>query len=183
MGTRTAALRHQNRYWISYEDEYSASLKARYANQYGLKGTFVWEVDAHNFLGLFNSKPFTILKALNQAAISGQGLSGDEILGHGNENLGRCAPEAPMCSITWPACTEDNDCELSDAICNNDYSSCSYCDGYGTCKPGGSRSVFFSQKSEHHSQVVRPTPTALQACFVMATIFVRQLILGPSSWT
>ena len=67
-------------------------MKARYANHYGLKGTFVWEVDADNFRGLFNSKPFTILKALNHAAISGQGLSGDEFLGHGNENLGAPFP-------------------------------------------------------------------------------------------
>jgi len=98
-GCYMAPFAYQNRYWISYDDEYSAGLKARYANHYGLKGTFVWEVDADNFRGLFNSKPFTILKALNQAAISGQGLSDDEILGHGNENLGRCAPEAPMCFI------------------------------------------------------------------------------------
>merc|ERR1712179_128309 len=34
-----------------------------------------------------------------------------------------------------PECIEDNECENSDAICNNDYSNCNYCDE-GTCKPG-----------------------------------------------
>ena len=95
----TAPFAYQNRYWISYDDEYSTGLKARYANHYGLKGTLVWEVDSDNFRGLFNSKPFTILKALNHAAVSGLGLSDDENLGHGNENLGWCDPEAPMCFL------------------------------------------------------------------------------------
>merc|ERR1712088_956223 len=68
--------------WMFYYDENSADLKARYANHYGLKGTFVWEVDTDNFRGLFNFRPFTILATLNDAAISGQGLTGNEILGH-----------------------------------------------------------------------------------------------------
>merc|ERR1712037_956253 len=91
--------------------------------------------------GLFSEKgfrPFTILSTLNDAAISGEGLTGNEILGHGHENKDRCAPEAPMCdtwndvthptgelstpSPTTPGCIEDNECEMSDAICNNDYS-------------------------------------------------------------
>ena len=98
-GCYMAPFAYQNRYWISYDDENSADLKARYANHYGLKGTFVWEVDTDNFRGLFNFRPFTILATLNDAAISGQGLTDDEILGHGIENLGRCDPEAPMCFI------------------------------------------------------------------------------------
>merc|ERR1712233_236155 len=60
-------------------------------------------------------------------------------------------PEAPMCDTfndatrptgelstptpSTPECIEDNECENSDAICNNDYSNCDYCDE-GTCKPG-----------------------------------------------
>ena len=59
----------------------------------------VWEVDTDNFRGLFNFRPYTILATLNDAAISGQGLTDDEILGHGTENLGRGASEAPMCPI------------------------------------------------------------------------------------
>ena len=42
---------------------------------------------------------------------------------------------------TWPitpaaGCSEDTDCEMSEGVCNNDYSNCNYCDE-GTCKPGG----------------------------------------------
>merc|ERR1711990_910193 len=90
---------------------------------------------------------------LNDAAISGEGLTGNEILGHGHENKDRCAPEAPMCD-TWndvthptgelstpspatPACIEDNECEMSDGICDLtcNYCNCNYCDE-GACKPG-----------------------------------------------
>merc|ERR1711872_188905 len=76
--------------------------KARYANHYNLKGTFVWEVDTDNFRGLFSEqgfRPYTILATLNDAAKSGAGLTGNEILGHGHENKDRCAPEAPMCDL------------------------------------------------------------------------------------
>ena len=145
-----APFAYQNRYWISYDDENSADLKARYANHYGLKGTFVWEVDTDNFRGLFNFRPFTILATLNDAAISGQGLTGNEILGHGHENKGRCEPEAPMCDGTWPTpprptgplstvapqCVEDTDCEMSDVICDNTYSNCNYCNETLGCLPG-----------------------------------------------
>jgi len=149
-GCYMAPFAYQNRYWISYDDENSADLKARYANHYGLKGTFVWEVDTDNFRGLFNFRPFTILATLNDAAISGQGLTGNEILGHGHENKGRCEPEAPMCDGTWPTpprptgplstvapqCVEDIDCEMSDVICDNTYSNCNYCNETLGCLPG-----------------------------------------------
>jgi len=149
-GCYMAPFAYQNRYWISYDDENSADLKARYANHYGLKGTFVWEVDTDNFRGLFNFRPFTILATLNDAAISGQGLTGNEILGHGHENKGRCEPEAPMCDGTWPTpprptgplstvapqCVEDTDCEMSDVICDNTYSNCNYCNETLGCLPG-----------------------------------------------
>ena len=105
-GCYMAPFAYQNRYWISYDDEHSVDLKARYANHYGLKGTFVESVDADNFRGLFSEfgyKPFTILQALNIAAKSGEGLTGNEILGHGQENKDRCAPEAPMCDIFFGA--------------------------------------------------------------------------------
>ena len=41
---------------------------------------------------------------------------------------------------TWPTtpspgCIEDTDCEMSQDMCNVDYSNCNYCDE-GVCKPG-----------------------------------------------
>ena len=99
-GCYMAPFAYQNRFWISYEDENSADLKARYANHYGPKGTFVSSLDADNSRGLFSEfgyRPFTILQTLNDAAKSGAGLTGNEILGHGEENKDRCDPEAPMC--------------------------------------------------------------------------------------
>ena len=154
-GCYMAPYAYQNRYWISYDDEHSADLKARYANHYGLKGTFVWEVDTDNFRGLFEAQGFrryTILATLNDAATSGQGLTGNEILGHAHENKGRCMPEAPMCDA-WPdvtiptgplstpttptpQCVADSDCEMSDGICNNDYTNCNYCNATEGCLPG-----------------------------------------------
>merc|ERR1712018_841894 len=118
---------HQGRYWISYDDEHSSDVKVRYANHYNLLGAFVWEVDTDNFRGLFSEqvfRPFTILATLNDAAKSGAGLTGNEILGHGHENKGRCEPEAPICDTfndatrptgelstptpSAPECIEDN---------------------------------------------------------------------------
>jgi len=101
-GCYMAPFAYQNRYWITYDDEHSVDLKARYANHYGLKGTFIDTVDGDNFRGLFSEfgyKPFTILQTLNIAARSGEGLTENEILGHGQENKDRCAPDAPMCEI------------------------------------------------------------------------------------
>merc|ERR1712037_1062923 len=43
-------------------------------------------------------------------------------------------------SPTTPACIEDNECEMSDAICNNDYSNCKgdmVCNGQHLCKQPG----------------------------------------------
>ena len=42
---------------------------------------------------------------------------------------------------TWPitpslGCSEDTDCEMSQDVCNNEYSNCNFCDYDGVCKPG-----------------------------------------------
>jgi len=42
---------------------------------------------------------------------------------------------------TWsitpsPGCSEDMDCEMSQGVCNNEYSNCNFCDYDGVCKPG-----------------------------------------------
>jgi len=146
---------YQGRYWISYDDEYSADLKVRYANHYGLKGAFVWEVDTDNFLGMFNHRKFTILSAINDAIVQGDGLTPKEELGHAHENKGKCEPEAPMCDwfvyttssdmispvTQTPECSEDAQCNEDDAvICNADYSNCFYC-GDGECLNGCSENI------------------------------------------
>ena len=98
-GCYMAPYAYQGKYWISYDDENSVAKKARYVNHYGLKGIFLWEIDSDNFKGLFGKPPFTILSAINDALLSGAGLTPDEILGSAAENQGRCVPEAPMCNL------------------------------------------------------------------------------------
>ena len=144
---------YQGRYWISYDDEYSVDLKTRYANHYGLKGAFVWEVDTDNYLGMFNKRKYTLLATINDAVVQGDGLAPEEDLGFGWENEGRCAPEAPTCYeppstpnptptptlSTTPVdekCSEDTHCnEDNEVTCNADYSNCFYC-GHGQCLNG-----------------------------------------------
>jgi len=82
--------------WISYDDEESVDLKARYANHFNLMGAFVWEIDTDNFMGQWGKESYTITKAINNALIAGKGLQPDEILGQSNEN-GNCKPQAPLC--------------------------------------------------------------------------------------
>ena len=98
-GCYMAPYAYQGKYWISYDDESSVAKKARFVNHYGLKGIFLWEIDSDNFRGLFGKRPFTILAAINDVLLSGDGLTPDEILGSAAENQGRCVPEAPMCSV------------------------------------------------------------------------------------
>jgi len=38
-------------------------------------------------------------------------------------------------SFASSVCNTDTECEMSNAVCNNDYSNCSYCDE-GACRPG-----------------------------------------------
>lgn len=85
--------------WISYDDEDSVDLKARYANHYGLKGAFVWEIDTDNFLGDFGKEKYTISKAIARALEGGKGLEENEQLGQSQEN-GACSPQAPLCDPT-----------------------------------------------------------------------------------
>jgi len=139
-GCYMAPFAYQGKYWISYDDVPSVNLKARYANHYGLKGAFVWEVDSDNFQGLFAEfgfEKYTILAEINRAVISKEGLTPEEVLGHANENKGKCVPEAPMCIPDWgQECTLDNDCnENPDVLCDPTYSNCFYCDGV-QCKNG-----------------------------------------------
>ena len=67
----------------------------RYANHYGLKGAFVWEVDTDNFMGMYGKLRYTILAAIRDALVGGQGLETHEILGSANENMG-CSPQARL---------------------------------------------------------------------------------------
>ena len=85
--------------WVSYDDEESVDLKTRYANEYGLKGAFVWEIDTDNFFGLYGKPAFTITRAIANALIEGKGLEEDEKLGPAQMN-GACAPQADLCDPT-----------------------------------------------------------------------------------
>jgi len=87
---------HQGPLWISYDDEVSVDLKTRYANQWGLKGAFIWEIDTDNFMGMYGKERYTIAAAINRALVSGKGLSDEEMLGSASENSA-CAPQAPLC--------------------------------------------------------------------------------------
>ena len=49
---------YQGQYWLSYEDPMSADVKARYANQYQLKGVFMHSVESDDFIGLFDNEKF-----------------------------------------------------------------------------------------------------------------------------
>jgi len=87
---------YQGKYWISYDDEDSADIKARYANHYGLRGVFVWEIDTDNFQGLYGKEKFTILSTINRAHVSGEGLREDELF----ENVyPTCLPQAKTCNL------------------------------------------------------------------------------------
>ena len=127
----------QGKYWISYDDEYSVGVKTRYANQYGLRGAFVWEVDNDNFMGMYGKKPFTILSAIRDALVSGDLLEPHEILGNANDNM-QCAPQAPFCEDFAWGCSSSKDCNEDVAvICDDTHSNCFYCDNQDTsCKPG-----------------------------------------------
>ena len=142
---------YQGKYWVSYDDENSVDVKARYANHYGLKGAFIWEVDTDNFMGMYGKEKFTILAAVSRAIESGEGLRDGEILGNANDNTD-CSPTFPMCDPNFnfttpiiptttahtsaPECSNGNDCnEDNSVICNADYDNCFYCNGH-LCKPG-----------------------------------------------
>jgi len=143
---------YQGKYWLSYDDEYSVDVKARYANHYGLKGAFVWEVDNDNFRGLFSEfghRKFTILAAINDAIVGGKGLEADEILGQAHENK-YCPNQYPLCDpftvtpgtvLPWtgtptPECTVNEQCnDDNNVVCDAVYSNCFYCDE-GSCEPG-----------------------------------------------
>jgi len=128
---------YQGRYWISYDDEDSVDVKSRYANHYGLKGAFVWEVDTDNFRGLYGKEPYNILRAIRRAIDSGATLQADEILGNANDNIA-CQPQVDFCDFSWPepVCTTNSDCNEDDSvICDSGYTNCFYCD-QAECKPG-----------------------------------------------
>jgi len=143
-GCYLAPFAYQGKYWISYDDEHSVNLKTRYANHYGLKGAFVWEVDTDNFRGLFGDKGFrkyTILQEIVDTVVGGKGLTPEETLGHGSENKGKCAPEAPMCNPWGEQCTVDDDCnEDPNVLCDPTYSNCFYCMGT-ICRHGCAANV------------------------------------------
>ena len=128
---------YQGRYWISYDDEDSVDVKSRYANHYGLKGAFVWEVDTDNFRGMYGKEPYNILRAIRRAVDSGEKLQEHEILGNANDNLA-CQPQVEWCDFSWsePSCTVNSDCNEDDSvICDSSYSNCFYC-AEEECKPG-----------------------------------------------
>jgi len=130
----------QGRYWISYDDADSADVKTRYANHYGLKGAFIWEIDTDNFMGPIGPhEKYTILNAVHRAIVSGDGLAPHEILGAANDNL-ECSPKVPFCDAPFNPpdnlCTGNSDCnDDTSIVCNGDLTNCNYCD-QGQCKPG-----------------------------------------------
>jgi len=126
-----APFAYQGRYWISYDDEYSADIKTRYANHYNLLGCFVWEVDTDNFKGLYGKEKYTILAQINRSILGKEGLKPEEVLGHAIDNKGRCEPEFPMCFPPWGnKCATDDECnEDPNVVCDATYSNCFYCDG------------------------------------------------------
>jgi len=130
---------YQGRYWISYDDEESVDVKARFANHYNLKGAFIWEVDTDNFFGGYGKEKFNILAAVNRALVDGKGLEPNEILGAANDNA-NCSPQAPFCDYIppRPACISNNECNNdTSVVCNQDYDNCFYCDDEaGECTPG-----------------------------------------------
>ena len=130
---------YQGRYWISYDDEDSVDVKVRYANHYDLRGAFIWEIDTDNFRGLYGYNNYTILSAVKQAVVGGQGLQPNEILGNANDNMG-CSPQVPFCDIDFQpnnTCSSSLDCNEDNAvICDGRYSNCFFCDTDMTCKPG-----------------------------------------------
>ena len=138
-GCYLAPYMYQGRYWVSYDDEDSVDVKVRYANHYGLKGAFVWEVDTDNFMGMYGKKPYNILSAISDALVSGSGLEQHEILGAANDNMG-CSPQVPMCELLPEPkeCEVDDDCNIDSAVlCKPDHSNCYYCDkDAGLCTPG-----------------------------------------------
>jgi len=130
---------YQGEHWISYDDEASVDVKARYANHYGLKGAFVWEVDTDNFMGMYGKEKYNILKSIRNAIDGGKGLEAHEILGAANENK-ECPTQAPFCDADFPPrpdpCTSSKDCNDDSAVvCNDDLDNCFYCNN-GDCTPG-----------------------------------------------
>lgn len=98
-GCYLAPYAYQGPLWISYDDEYSAAVKARYVNHYNLKGAFIWEIDTDNHMAGWGRERFTIASAVARALSSGEGLSAEEDLGFAGENVD-CKPQAPMCDLT-----------------------------------------------------------------------------------
>ena len=113
-------------------------VKVRYANHYGLRGAFIWEVDTDNFRGMYGKPSYNILQAVRSAVMGGQGLEAGEVLGSANENM-NCSPQAPFCDVDFgPGCSVSSDCNTDiSVICDNRHSNCFYCDTLdGACKPG-----------------------------------------------
>ena len=72
-------------------------IKARYANHYGLRGVFVWEIDADNFRGMYGKPAYTIASTISDALASGARLEEAEILGAATDNAD-VEPKAPTCA-------------------------------------------------------------------------------------
>ena len=89
---------YQGHYWLSYDDPMSVDVKVRYANQYNLKGAFVYTVESDDFIGLFGNEKYGILTAINKALEGGDGLTDSEIKGAAIENT-NCAPDYPTCRV------------------------------------------------------------------------------------
>ena len=67
-------------------------VKIRYANEYGLRGGFVWEVDSDNFRGNYGKPTYNILRQLKTSLLGGEKLQDNEKLGYANENM-NCSPK------------------------------------------------------------------------------------------
>lgn len=61
-------------YWIGYDNEESAAIKAHFANALGLRGAFVWSLDTCEFTGKYSptGETYPILRSIGKALASGE---------------------------------------------------------------------------------------------------------------
>ena len=50
------------KYWISYDDQDSVELKAKYANLLGLAGVFGWSLETDDFEGRYFDQTYPLLR-------------------------------------------------------------------------------------------------------------------------
>jgi len=81
---------YNGKYWISYDDQDSVELKAKYANLLGLAGVFGWSLETDDFEGRYFDQTYPLLRRVNEAIASGETY---------NPENPKCTGTAPMCPI------------------------------------------------------------------------------------